>query len=246
MTQFSKPQKFKAILSEKENLNRTVMKITLKLENPKEMEFLSGQFVSLKVSESVYRSYSIFSSMFEKSSISLIIGIAHDGVGANYVRNIQIGDIVEFIGPSGRFVFPENIFQNFIFVATGTGLSPLISMIDDTYRLIPEKNITLLFGIRSPDDLFLYDHLKKLSNMNRNFRYKICFSKETSTKIENSFKGRVTDHMIIDRFSQYFICGNPLMVQDVTKLLIEAGIDETNIFHEKFTVASPIKPKISV
>ncbi len=245
MINFSKPQKFNATVKNKVLLNQKVARLDLELLNPKEIYFQAGQFISLKVSEVAYRSYSISSSMFEHSKLSIIVGIGHDGVGSNFVKNLQIGDTVEFVGPSGRFVLPENLKENLIFIATGTGVSPMLSMIDALLKNSDStNNLSLIFGIRDKSELFLEEHIRTLKIEHKNFDYKICFSQVLPTNVENAYKGRVTENIDFSKIesSQYFICGNPYMVQDTIKLLIEKGVKEENIFHEKFTVASPIKP----
>lgn len=244
MINFSKPQKFTTMVKNKVLLNQKVARLDLELLNPKEIYFQAGQFISLKVSETAYRSYSISSSMFEHNNLSIIVGIGHDGVGSNYVKNLQIEDTVEFVGPSGRFVLPENSKKNLVFIATGTGISPMLSMIDSLLKNSTDSNVSLVFGIRDKSELFLEKHIQTLKSSHKNFDYKICFSQETPSDVLNAYNGRVTENINFTEtaFSQYFICGNPYMVQDTIKLLIEKGVKEEDIFHEKFTVSSPIKP----
>ncbi len=244
MINFSKPQKFSTTVKNKVLLNQKVARLDLDLLSPTEIFFQAGQFISLKVSETAYRSYSISSSMFEHRKLSIIVGIGHDGVGSNFVKNLQIGDTVEFVGPSGRFVLPEKPKENLVFIATGTGISPMLSMIDALLKNSSSSNISLVFGIRDKSELFLEEHIRTLKVEHKNFDYKIFFSQVLPTNIENAYKGRVTDNIDFSKTesSQYFICGNPYMVQDTIKLLIEKGAKDEDIFHEKFTVSSPIKP----
>ena len=69
----------------------------------------------------------------------------------------------------------------------------------------------------------------------------LCFSQSIPEKYKDvSINGRVTDaykQTSLDlTTSQYFICGNPLMVADMLSQLEQQGISKENIFHEKFTI----------
>lgn len=236
------PKRFEFSLMQKSMLNEKVMLLKLSLINPSEITFTSGQFLNIKVNDKQYRSYSISSISSEKRFVEIIAAVGHEGVGANYFKNLKVGDKGEFIGPSGKFIIPQVLSSNLVFIATGTGISPLISMLRTLNERECKSNIQLIFGVRDQRELFLLDELKSLEKSNLTFRYSICFSQLANENIEHSVYGRVTNFIPMDnKESQYFICGNPFMVQDVTTLLAANQIPQRNIFHEKFTVVNAPK-----
>ena len=237
------PQRFEFSLMQKAMLNEKVMLLKLSLLNPPEINFTSGQFLNIKVNDKQYRSYSISSSSSEKKSVEIIAAVGHEGIGANYFKSLKVGDKGEFIGPSGKFILPQVLSSNLVFIATGTGISPLISMLRTLNERDCKSNIQLIFGIRNQSELFLLDEIKSFEKSKLTFKYLVCFSQLPQESVENSVNGRVTDFIPMDnKESQYFICGNPYMVQDVTTLLESKQIPQENIFHEKFTVVNA--PKI--
>ncbi|MDQ5981747.1 MAG: hypothetical protein QG570_504, partial [Patescibacteria group bacterium] len=123
------PKRFEFSLMQKSMLNEKVMLLKLSLINPSEITFTSGQFLNIKVNDKQYRSYSISSISSEKRFVEIIAAVGHEGVGANYFKNIQVGDKGEFIGPSGKFILTQVLSSNLVFISTGTGISPLISML---------------------------------------------------------------------------------------------------------------------
>lgn len=237
MINFPIPRKFQAKLLAKEKLNQKDALVELGgLDN---FEFLPGQFISLKVSDKNFRSYSIASSASIKDSIKLIIAVGHEGLGANFINNSKIGDIVEFVGPSGRFVLPDQLADKLVFVATGTGLAPILSMLYKIQESSYKGSVELLFGVRDLSESFYLNELDQFFSTLTNSDYKICFSQELPTDVKNAYQGRVTSYLPIDPNTQYFICGNPFMVQDVSQTLLSQNIPAENVFHEKFTVSVP-------
>lgn len=236
------PQKITAKLIKKEKLNTKITQIYLKIISPVAFQFLSGQFVTLKVAETTFRSYSICSSALDSKNINLIVETGHKGVGSNFLNNLKDGSMVEMVGPSGRFVIPQKISTSLVFIATGTGIAPFFSMFDDLKNKKCKYRIKLYFGVRTPDDLFGLNFLEEFKKSLYDFNYTLCFSQQMpQEQKENYFLGRVTSAVDLSNVedTQYFLCGNPNMVFEMNEILKGRGVSELNIYHEKFTVSKP-------
>lgn len=220
-------------------LNDRVVEVTLAMQSPPNIHFLAGQFVSVQVTEKSFRSYSIASNSSQTNTLQIIVSIAHDGIGSTFLRNLKIGDHVTCIGPSGRFVLPERPAHELVFIVTGTGIAPILSMLDELKTQKCQSSMHLLFGIRDMTELFAIDRLEEFQNSLPQFDYTICFSQTVPEHIAHAVEGRVTDHIHYSPEAEYFLCGHPFMVRDASDLLIKNGVPETQIFHEKFTVAQP-------
>jgi ferredoxin-NADP reductase len=235
---FDTPKKILATVLEKNKLNDVDLEIIF--ETRENVSFLPGQFISVNCGNGMYRSYSISSSSMDKNKVGLIAAVGHEGVGSNYLKNISIGDITELVGPSGRFVLPEVLKENIVFIATGTGIAPVLSMIDYLMNTKYEGKVELYFGIRNTKELFKEDLLKTFKNTMKNFSYTLCFSQEENPNTTSPWKkGRVTEIFQIGDINntQYFLCGNPYMVLDMAKVLTDKGVSEQDIYNEKFTVS---------
>jgi ferredoxin-NADP reductase len=244
-----KPKKYTATVAKKAYLNSKVVEITLELPGNEVIDFEAGQFINIKTPEGVYRSYSIYTSCRDHNKIGILAAVAHDGKGSNYLKNLNLGDEVEFIGPSGKFLLPQKLSSDLIFIATGTGIAPFLSMLlelrdrQEKEKLLPETKVRLYFGVRNEEELIKVDELTKLTAEIKNFNYYLCFSQLTPGSVDNkkALFGRVTTQLNfkeeISKDAQFFICGNPAMIDDALKLLKEQGVLEENIFHEKFTVS---------
>lgn len=229
-------KKFIAIVKKTLWANARDILLEFELVNPKIIEFYSGQFISLKAGNNIYRSYSICSDSAVRNRISIVANAAHHGVGSNYIRSLKVNDDVEFIGPSGKFVLSTFSSPELVFVCTGTGISPIVSMLA---RLLEEEcksRIRLFFGIRHVNHMLFFDRLQEFKSKFFDFDYKICVSSE---EVRNGFvKGRVTDYIEVFNIplAEVYLCGHPDMISEMKAKLLNMGVSESRIFHEAFFV----------
>ncbi len=228
------PQKHTSILTKKEKISSRVYRIEFTHKEPNTMTFLPGQFISLNVGEKAFRSYSIASDYKDASKIELLVSAEHTGAGADFIRNLAIGDEAHFIGPSGRFWLREPYKKNTYFFATGTGVAPFVSHF---YKLADDKYdgcVRLYFGVRNDEELFYMSELKDLKSIFKDFEVVVCKSDEGK---------RVTDCLteIDTNDASFYLCGHPMMIADVDRMLGEKGVSPECIYFEKFTVSTPQK-----
>jgi len=211
----------------------------LKIEFEEEVEFIPGQFVSMKVNdEGLRRSYSI-ASLPKGKEIELLVDIAPMGVGSKYILSLKKGDFMEFLCFLGKFTIDEESLMKdkILFVGTGAGIAPLKPMIED---LLNNKKYTgrvnLIWGMRHEDDLYWQEEFKDIQDRFGNFEFKIVLSKPDTTWVGE--KGHVQDlinikYKKLTNMSAY-LCGNPEMIGQVNNILIEKGLEKTEILFERF------------
>jgi ferredoxin-NADP reductase len=234
-----RPQLVESIVTDKNWVSSKVIKLTLEHIKPLELDFTAGQFISLYVGEDKYRAYSICSSPHNSRKIDLIISAKHMGIGSSFVRLLKQGDTVKFIGPSGKFCLTDLLPENLFFFATGVGISPFISMLHTIQKNYPKAKTKLFQGVRFADEVLYRGTLEDFKENLANFDYEIFLSKEEHP-LEKYLKGRITKVLEYDlpiQNAHYYICGNPYMVADIKKGLLDRGIPESAIFYEGFTYA---------
>ena len=230
-----KPIEVTTKVTNKSYLNEKIIELELEYIKPNKLAFIPGQYINVKVAENTYRSYSICSDYKNKKGLSIIVSAMHNGVGSSYIKEIQIGEELEFIGPSGKFGMSDTLENNIVFVATGTGVSTIIAFLYLLLHIKYKGNIRLLFGNRLEEELFYLDKLEFFKKNLKNFTYEVFISapiKSSSYKL-----GRVTSVLknYISENTQYYLCGNPNMIQDSVKILRDAKVIDENIYHEGFT-----------
>lgn len=227
--------------------NEKFLLVKLELVKPNRIEFDAGQYVSIKINEQgERRSYSIASTPDVNHAITLVAEIIENGKGSEFLGNIPVGAEVEVMGPLGRFTVPQCHSDTCkrLFVATGSGIVPIKSMIEDL--LINRKVTTpirLHWGMRSESDLFWFDNFERLTEEHPNFVFDQVLSKPSEEW--SLCTGHVQDCLgrdftsegsvqVLSEGWEAYICGHPERVESISQKLVEMGMDESKINHEKF------------
>jgi ferredoxin-NADP reductase len=135
-------------------------------------------------------------------------------------------------GPLGSFKLPDQPRErSFLFIAGGTGISPIRSMIREAILTKRAGRIRLLYSARTPAD---FAYATELRGMER--RGEIGLALTATREIParwRALRGRITAPQLaalIDSQSTLaFVCGPAAMVADVPPMLRNLGIDEHRI-----------------
>lgn len=242
--EFSKPQKFTARVSDKyfESENEKFLYVKFELVLPDRINYLSGQYVSVKINElGERRSYSIANTPDDNHGFHLMVENVGHGKGSEFFKNIQIGQTVEILGPLGRFVISDPSIgeaEKLLFVATGSGIVPIYSIINDLLINKHEsRQIRLHWGMKNQTDLFWVDNFERLTEEYPNFVFDIVLSRPDESW--DLCTGHVQDCLVRDFPKglagwEGYVCGRPDKVMDISKKLQELGMAIDNINHEKF------------
>lgn len=235
-----RPQQFKARLSNREDINDKFSKYVFELVNPSQMQFHAGQYVSIKVSEQgARRSYSICSTPDLDYRFELLVDHTPNGIGTQYLKNLQMGQEVDILSPLGQFHASAEHLQGkdeIVMVATGSGIAPFKGILEDLLRLQGEKRkITLYWGMRFVEDLFWLEYMDDMMDSFKNFSFHPVISK--SIDEWPLCRGRVTDCLSVHAVpvnAAYYLCGNANMITEVNQLLQSKGVAPEAIHFEKF------------
>ncbi len=227
----------KAKLIRRDELTENVTELEFEMINPKELNFRPGQYITIKIDNQTRRQYSISSSPLKsKSKFTVTYDKRPNGIGVNFLNNLQIDDEIEFIGEIGLFTLPDNLSENIYFFATGVGIAPLKSMIE-TLVLSGEyknHNIHLIWGTRYKDWIIYEDLFKNYLQKGYIKEYEIYLTKE---KVDGYKNGRLTNYIKNNDFendSQFFVCGSGKAISGIVTALKKKGIYAEAVYYEKF------------
>lgn len=232
MLNFTKPQKFKAKIVTKNQLTKTVYFIQYELIEPTELTFIAGQTMMLTVAPSTHRSMSIASPPQQKHILDSIQDVSPMGIGSKWLLERKIGDIVDLTAPLGRFVInKDNNFKK-ILVATGSGIAPYRSMLnDETEQSIKNLQVSYFWGLRYPEDIYLTDEIDKIKSERPNFSFYLTLSKPGDSW--SGLRGYIQEHLFNTekdlKNCDFYLCGNKNMIMDVEKKLLETGITRSQV-----------------
>ncbi len=211
------------------DLTHDVRVVRLDLRDPGEISFLAGQFVSFEVQTPelrfpVTRPYSIASPPSNRRVIDLLLNLVPGGPGSEYLFSLKSGDPVSFRGPAGTFVLREYPARRLLFVATGTGIAPIRSMIHA--RLPSPTPVTLIWGLRNERDLYYQDELAELAGRFPEFSYTITLSQPSpqwqreTGRVQAAVEAATTR---VDDLAAY-VCGGREMIRSVAALIRSRGV----------------------
>jgi ferredoxin-NADP reductase len=219
-------------------LTPTVRTFRLRFPEGKWIPFKAGQFCMVHVPKDekpLKKAYSICSSPFETGYIDLCIKLVEGGYATNWFWTLKESDAVTLTVPYGGFVMKEPLDYDFVFVATGTGLAPLRSMIRVLLRDGFQRPITLIFGVRYENEVLYEEELRDLEKKHANFRFIPTISRPKNWMgevgyVQEKLKKYVTD----PKDKQIYVCGLVPMIEAVQKAAQEIGFDKKQVHFEKY------------
>ena len=203
------------------------------------------------VTEPVFRAYSMANYPGEQGIIMLNVRIASPpprlpdvppGKVSSYIFNLKPGDECTISGPYGEFFIKETDAE-MIYIGGGAGMAPLRS---HTFELLKERaskrKISYWYGGRSLRELFYVDEFRELEEKNPNFKFHIALSDPQPEDNWSGYQGFI--HQVLhDEYlashpapedCEYYICGPPMMLQAVLKMLDDLGVEPEQIAFDDF------------
>ncbi len=205
-----------------------------------------------KVDETVSRAYSMANFPDEKGIVMLNVRIATPpprgpegippGKMSSYIYNLKPGDEVTISGPFGEF-FATDTDAEMIFIGGGAGMAPMRSHIfDQLTRLNSKRKITFWYGARSLREMFYVEDFDTLQKENENFSWHVALSEPLPEDNWEGLKGFIHQVLLKEYLEdhpspedcEYYICGPPLMLSAVLKMLDDLGVEKENILFDDF------------
>jgi ring-1,2-phenylacetyl-CoA epoxidase subunit PaaE len=197
--------------------------------------------------EEVRRSYSICRSV-DDQELRIAVKQVPGGRFSTFANEqLKPGQTLEVMPPQGHFSIdldPERE-GNYLAVAAGSGITPILSIVKTTLETEPKSEVTLFYGNKATSSTMFRDELQDLKNeyMSRlNLVY--IFTREEQDidlyngRIDHEKCDRLFDHWInAKELTAAFICGPQLMTETVRDSLLNHGMEKSKIHFELFTPA---------
>ena len=218
------PEKGRAALAAKRRLSPSAWELRWTLEEP--LSFAPGQFARVRVAEHEWRDYSIAAA--DGRELTLLVSTRTGGRGSQFAEKVTVGQETLMELPLGEFRLVGSSRRR-VFVATETGLAPLLPMMAELRRRGEDDRAELLFGCATSADNLLPCLSMPLPRATR-----VCMSREAPPR--GGFRGRVTAALVALSFdpasTDFYLCGSAAMIADSRALLERAGA--THIYTEAY------------
>jgi len=173
----------------------------------------------------------------EHGYLEFLLKLEPDGRWGGHLAGLRRGARVAVTGPTGTFVFPPRPSEReFLFVAGGTGIAPLRSMIRHAFAVGQPGALRLLYSARTPDD---FAYRPELNGYARDGRLELVLTAtRTAGQRWRGQRGRITRERLASLLrtpeTLCFVCGPAMMVDEVPRMLMELGIERRRIRLEEW------------
>ncbi len=231
-------------------IRETEEAITIQFANhPLLQGYSSGQFINISRlvgGENISRSYS-FSSAPEVDAFPAVTikKVAGGRLSGHLVAGLQAGELLEVSEPMGRFSLQAEGLddKHLVFIAGGSGITPLFSMIKTALKKSHQVRITLLYGNRNTDSVIFLAQLKALQAQHAERLKVVHFLQEGAPvrDIPYCYSGYVGKDLLAQVVnaqgsltSEVYMCGPEGMINTVSAYLQELGYDQGRIYRETY------------
>lgn len=214
-------------------LSDTAIELVVVLDEP--LDFLPGQYINIEVPGTPQaRAYS-FSSLPGSREGSFLIRNVPGGLMSQWLtQRASPGDRLTLSGPMGSF-YLRGGERPLLLLAGGTGLAPLLSMLQTLVMQRSTRPVTLLYGVTRDCDLVKTDALEAFTGQLPAYRWLPVVADAQSGCPQRGF---VTEHLddaiLNDGDVDIYLCGPPPMVNAVATALRERGVSPVGFWYEKF------------
>jgi ferredoxin-NADP reductase len=216
---------------------------TLRFLVPAEKRFRAkpGQFLTFHwfiKGKRVLRSYTISSSPIHTDYVEITPKRVENGCVSNFLHDeAKLGLTVEASGPHGKFFFDPTAHRSIVLIAAGSGITPMISMIRYTNDLRLPTPVTLLYCVRTRNDIIFEAELDRLRSSVPNFNYAVSLSQPDDNWSGN--RGHLTQEYVFAHVTDldkptYFLCGPRGFMENARQILTSLGVNESRITQESF------------
>ena len=170
------------------------------------------------------------------------------GIASSYVFTRKPGDKVTISVPYGEFLLPKNDPDDveYIFVGGGAGMAPLRSHIMELFKTLKtNRTVHFFYGARALVEAFYLEDFAEIEKEFPNFKFHLALDRPdpaadeagvsyTAGFVHNvMYETYLKDHEAPEDI-KYFMCGPPMMVGAVNKLLDSLGVPPENVLYDNF------------
>jgi CDP-4-dehydro-6-deoxyglucose reductase len=226
--ELKKPKILPAKIFNFEKMTGSIIRVTLKLPPTQKFEFLEGQYVDI-IKGSIKRSYSIANSS-SSGVLDFFIKNYDGGLMSNYwFGNLAVNDLLRIEGPKGTFFLRNNQDKNtLVFIATGTGIAPIKSILESESFNEKSKNFKRIFvfwGMRYENEIFWRPD-------NSRVVFIPVLSRESKKKLY--VQDLIDNYNFNTKETVVYACGSDSMIVKVKDKFLNSGLLESDFYSDSF------------
>jgi CDP-4-dehydro-6-deoxyglucose reductase, E3 len=231
-----------------QKLTADVAVVKLQLPANERLKYLAGQFIELILRDGSRRSYSMACAPHLADQLELHIrhmpgGKFTDALFGVTQPVVKERDILRIEGPMGTFFLREDSDKPIVLLASGTGFAPIKALIEHAILKSVTRPITLYWGARRPQDLYMNSLCEQWARELANFRYVPVVSDATPEdqwQGRTGFVHRAVIHDLPDLSGhQVYACGAPIVIDSARSDFTQAcALPAEEFYADAFTSAA--------
>jgi NAD(P)H-flavin reductase/ferredoxin len=235
------PEAITGTVTGQAKLTHDITRVDVQLERP--LDYRAGQFghITIDALPDHARSYSFATPPSADGRLSFFIRKVPGGRFSTLVNDTDVvGQQVEVQGPAGAFFLRPGTGP-LLFVAGGSGLAPILAILEDALAQGVQRDATVLFGARTRRDLYALDDLQRIAAAwPAAFEVVPVLSEAADDTDWQGARGLVTTHMAsrLTADTHAYLCGPPAMVDAALLPLQDAGVPSEHIHFDRFTTVA--------
>lgn len=225
-------------------LSHDVMQLKLQLPTTEKFRYYAGQYIEFILRDGSRRAYSMATAPHQQESAPGVELHIRHMPGGKFTDHVFAGmkekDILRVEGPFGSFFLREDSTRPIVMLASGTGFAPIKALLEHIRHQGITRPVSLYWGGRRPDDLYMHSWLLELAGALPNLTYVPVVSNALP---EDSWSGRtgLVHQAVLDDFTdlsghEVYACGAPIVVDSAHSSYIgQRGLPEEYFFADAFT-----------
>lgn len=226
-----------------ERLTSDVIRLRIRTTDDERLQFTAGQYINIVLEDGQRRAFSFANPPHENEEIELHVRLIPGGRFTTHVfTNMQVGDVLRFEGPFGRFTLREGD-KPILFVAGATGFAPIKSILEDAFRRGVQRRMHLYWGVRERKDLYMLQLAESWQHEHANFTFTPVLSEATAADQWPGRTGLVHEALLADHpdLSGYdvYVCGSLKMVETAVPAFLAQQLPEDACLSDAFLLSAP-------
>lgn len=225
---------------EKTILEPSILRLVLKRTDGQLFDFKAGQTYAVVLPGNTLRCYSVASPETQKETITFLIRKVTNGMftGLLFSESLRVGDKMRLRGPEGTSTFSTPKGKKAVFLATGTGIASVKSIVSTLIEKndLEGRDLNIFWGVRNSAELVEGEQFEEWSQTHPQIKYTAVVSREeewpgAKGHVQTVAATEIGDMTNVDAY----MCGNAAMIKAATNFLtVRCGLREDHIFTDNF------------
>ncbi len=215
--------------------------IRLKWPDGYDLDFKTGQFITLYWPDTptYKRAYSLSSCALDRGFYE--VTVKRDGkMGTRIVDWAKPGDRMCVIPPTGKFLPAYEPDKHLLCIAGGSGVTPFRAFVREATRRELETRITILYSVRTTNDIIFDEEFRELEQQNPNFSFYVTCTRLVPEDPWTGRRGRINSAWVQEHVRDlpntiFYACGPNELVEFAENLVLnELAVPKTQLRTEKW------------